>query len=315
MKDKSGRTIEYLRLSVTDRCNFRCRYCMGPDGVEKLSHNDILSLEELFEIAAAAVKCGVRKIRFTGGEPLVRRGLPALIKALRSLPGVEELNLTTNGSLLAPAAAELKEAGITRLNISVDTLDAEKFKSITRIGTLDDTLNGIKAVKDVGFQNTKINTVLIGGFNTDEIRDFVLLTRNDPLCVRFIELMPIGECARWDSSHFVSADTVLKACPELKPTESSGVAECYRIPGYAGTVGLIRPMSHRFCASCNRIRVTADGKLKPCLHSSDELPLRGLHGQALLDAIKNGIEAKPQRHYLTENRRSDSARRMDQIGG
>lgn len=315
MRDNNGRTIEYLRLSVTDRCNFRCRYCMGQDGVEKLSHSDILSLEELYEIAAAAVECGVKKIRLTGGEPLVRRGITDLCKKLRTIPGLEELDLTTNGSFLSEMASELKSAGVSRLNISIDTLNEDKFRAITRIGTLGDTLRGIAAAKEAGFTNTKINSVLIGGFNTDEIQDFIELTRDEPVSMRFIELMPIGECASWDKTCFVPADIVLKACPELQPVNSSGVAECYQIPGYSGTVGLIRPMSHRFCSSCNRIRVTSDGKLKPCLHSSEELPLRGLHGTALLDAIRNGINSKPKRHYLSENHRSSSIRRMDQIGG
>lgn len=314
MQDGCGRTIDYLRLSVTDLCNYRCRYCMPPEGVTKRGHEEMLSLEELAEIAEAAVRVGVKKIRLTGGEPLVRRGIVELCRRLRAIPGLEELCLTTNGALLPQLAAPLREAGVDRLNISLDTLRPDRFAEMTRLGRLSDTLAGIEAAEAAGFHNLKLDTVLIGGFNDDEIEDFVNLTREHPWEVRFIELMPMGPCAEWDKGCFLSDDTVLQKIPALQQIEPCGVARRYRLPGAAGTVGLISPVHHDFCAQCRRIRVTADGKLKGCLHSAEELPLRGLHGPELEDAIRQGILHKPERHHLAE-RRSDTPRNMNQIGG
>ena len=314
MTDGCGRTIDYLRLSVTDRCNYRCRYCMPEEGVCKRDHRDMLTLEELAEIAWAAVQLGVKKIRLTGGEPLVRRGIVDLCRMLRAIPGLEELCLTTNGSLLPELAAPLREAGVDRLNISLDTLRPERFAQITRRGQLSDVLEGIAAAEAAGFQGLKFDTVLIGGFNDDEIPDFVELTRDHPWEMRFIELMPMGPCADWDKRCFLPGDVVLQRIGALQQIESCGVARRFRLPGANGTVGLISPVSHDFCAQCCRIRVTADGKLKGCLHSREEINLRGLHGAELEDAIRRGITQKPQRHHLTE-RRSDTPRNMNQIGG
>lgn len=314
MRDGCGRTIDYLRLSVTDLCNYRCRYCMPPEGVEKRPHSDILSIEELAEIAEAAVACGVKKIRLTGGEPLVRRGLLDLCRMLRAIPGVEELCLTTNGSLLPQLAKPLREAGLDRLNISLDTLRPDRFAAMTRLGTLQDVLDGIEAAEAAGFHGLKFDTILIGGFNDDEILDFVNLSREHPWEMRFIELMPMGPCAGWDRSCFLPAETVLDRVPELVPIESQGVARRYKLPGALGTVGLISPVSHDFCAECRRVRVTSDGRLKGCLHSREEISLRGLHGEALADAIRQGILHKPKRHHLAE-RPSDTPRNMNQIGG
>lgn len=314
MLDGCGRTIDYLRLSVTDLCNYRCRYCMPPEGVAKRDHGDILSLEELADIARAAVRLGVKKIRLTGGEPLVRRGIVELCRQLRTIPGLQELCLTTNGALLPQLAAPLREAGLDRLNISLDTLRPDRFAEMTRLGHLSDALAGIEAAEAAGFHNLKLDTVLIGGFNDDEIDDFINLTREHPWEVRFIELMPMGPCAEWNKACFLSGDTVLQKVPALQQIESCGVARRYRLPGAMGTVGLISPVNHDFCAQCRRIRVTADGKLKGCLHSAEELPLRGLHGKELEDAIRQGILQKPERHHLTE-RRSDTPRNMNQIGG
>ena len=314
MLDGCGRTIDYLRLSVTDLCNYRCRYCMPAGGVCKRPHADILSVEELVEIGRAAVKCGVKKIRLTGGEPLVRRGILDICHGLRAIPGLEELCLTTNGSLLPSMAAPLREAGVDRLNISLDTLRPDRFREMTRLGTLSDVLEGIRAAEDAGFTNLKLDTVLIGGFNDDEIGDFLNLTMDHPWEIRFIELMPMGPCAEWEKSRFLSVDSVLQRYTTLQEIDAQGVARRYRLPGAKGTVGLISPMSHDFCADCRRIRVTADGKLKGCLHSREELPLRGLHGKDLEDAIRRGILQKPQRHHLAEGA-SDTPRTMNQIGG
>lgn len=279
-----------------------------------MEHRDMLTLEELVEVAAACVDCGVRKIRLTGGEPLVRLGIVELCRQLRTLPGLEELCLTTNGSLLPDLATPLRAAGVDRLNISLDTLRPERFAQMTRRGQLSDVLSGVRAAEAAGFHNLKFDIVLIGGFNDDEIADFAALTRDHPWEMRFIELMPMGPCAAWDRTCFLSADTVLSRLPELEPLEAQGVARRYRIPGAEGTIGLISPVSHDFCAQCRRIRVTADGKLKGCLHSAEELPLRGLHGPELEDAIRQGILHKPERHHLAE-RRSDTPRNMNQIGG
>lgn len=315
MNDTLGRKITYLRLSVTDLCDLRCIYCMPEHGVPKRAHSEICSLEELCDMAAAAVSLGVRKVRITGGEPLVRRGVVSLCQMLRALPGLEELCLTTNGVYLPELAAPLREAGVDRLNISLDTLRPERYRSITRIGELSSVLRGLDAAEAAGFSHTKLNCVLMGGVNDDEIEDFVRLTQARPLSVRFIELMPMGACAGWDKARFLSAGAVLDRVPELEPAGTDGVSRLYRIPGAAGTVGLIEPMSHAFCAECSRIRITADGKLKPCLHADTEIALRGLHGEALLDAIRQGIARKPERHALMRDGESHAGRCMSEIGG
>ena len=314
MMDQYGRTIDYLRLSVTDLCNYRCRYCMPAEGVEKGPHGSILTVEELVEIGEAAVKLGVRKIRLTGGEPLVRRGILDICRGLRAIPELKELCLTTNGSLLPELAQPLREAGVDRLNISLDTLKPERFQEITRRGTLDEVMKGIRAAEDAGFQNLKLDTVLMGGVNDDEIGDFLALTMEHPWEVRFIELMPMGPCAAWPKERFLPVTEILNRFPALEEIEPNGVARRYRLPGAMGTVGLITPMSHEFCGACRRIRVTADGRLKGCLHSREEIPLRGLHGDALTEAIRRGILQKPRQHHLTEHA-SDTPRTMNQIGG
>ena len=314
MIDQYGRTIDYLRLSVTDLCNYRCQYCMPADGVEKGPHGAVLSVEEYGEIARAAVKLGVRKIRLTGGEPLVRRGILDICQTLRAIPELKELCLTTNGSLLPELAKPLQEAGVDRLNISLDTLRTERFREITRRGDLEDAFAGIRAAEDAGFQNLKLDTVLMGGVNDDEIEDFLSLTKEHPWEVRFIELMPMGPCAAWPKERFLPVTEILNRFPALEEIEPNGVARRYRLPGAMGTVGLITPMSHEFCGACRRIRVTADGKLKGCLHSREEISLRGLHGRELEDAILRGILQKPKGHHLTEHA-SDTPRTMNEIGG
>lgn len=315
MNDMLGRKISYLRLSVTDLCDLRCIYCMPEHGVPKRAHSEICSPEELCDMAAAAVSLGVRKVRITGGEPLVRRGVVSLCQMLRALPGLEELCLTTNGVRLPELAAPLREAGVDRLNISLDTLRPERYRSITRIGELSSVLRGLDAAEAAGFSHTKLNCVLMGGVNDDEIEDFVRLTQARPLSVRFVELMPMGACAKWEKARFLPAGAVLDRVPELEPAGTDGVSRLYRIPGAAGTVGLIEPMSHAFCAECSRIRITADGKLKPCLHADTEIALRGLHGEALLDAIRQGIARKPERHALMRGGESHAGRCMNEIGG
>lgn len=312
MRDRYARTITYLRLSVTDLCSLRCRYCMPVEGVPKRDHRDVCSVEELVEIARAAVDCGVRKVRLTGGEPLVRRGILDICRGISAIEGVEELCLTTNGVALPQLAGPLKEAGVDRLNVSLDTLRPDRFAWMTRVGRLEDVLRGLEAAAGAGFTGTKLNVVLMRDFNDGEIPDFVGLARRYPVEVRFIELMPIGE---GQTAGFLPAQAVLDACPDLRPAEGSGVARRYRPPDGPGLVGLIEPMSRRFCAACDRIRVTADGKLKPCLHSDQEIPLRGLHGEDLRRAVREGVAAKPERHHMDETGRSEAGRSMHQIGG
>lgn len=315
MKDRYGRTIKYLRLSVTDLCNCRCVYCMGENGVPRLPHSAILSFEEIEEIVRAAVSLGVTKVRLTGGEPLVRRGIDELVRRLRGIEGVEELAMTTNGARLAEYAEALKEAGLDRLNVSLDTLDPEKFRRITRIGELRDTLDGLDTARRAGFEHIKLNTVLMGGVNDDEIAEIAALAKDGAFDVRFIELMPIGECTDWDRRRFLPAERVLEYLPKGERVPSDGVAELWRPAGFRGTVGLIRPLSHRFCADCDRIRVTADGCLKPCLHSAREIPLRGKHGEALVRTIAEGMQTKPREHHMADGHASESRRGMNRIGG
>lgn len=223
--------------------------------------------------------------------------------------------MTTNATMLAPVAADLREAGLNRLNVSLDTLDPERYRKITRTGELADALSGLAAAEAAGFTNTKVNCVLVGGVNDDQLRTMAELARERPLTVRFIELMRMGECARWPRERFVSADEVLAQVPELEPVGTDGVSELYRAPGWEGAVGLIRPMTHRFCTGCDRIRVTADGRLKPCLHSSAEIDLCGLTGDALVEAIRAGIAHKPAGHKMDEDHASETPRDMNEIGG
>lgn len=315
MQDGFGRKIDYLRLSVTDSCNYRCQYCMDSEGTPTEERMELLSIAELTEVGQAAIRCGVEKIRLTGGEPLVRPGILDLCRGLKAVPGLRELTLTTNGALLAPMALALKQAGVDRLNVSLDTLKPDRFRAITRCGRLEDVLRGLEAAEQAGFVGTKLNVVLMGGVNDDEIPAFAALTRQKAYSVRFIELMPMGVCARWPNERFLSANAVLNALPELVFLGQKGVAAEYRLPEGRGSIGLIRPMSHAFCGDCNRVRVTADGKLKPCLHSAQEFDLRGLHGQALDSAIRSAVGLKPPSHRLVEERHSEAGRNMHEIGG
>lgn len=312
MIDTFGRKIDYLRLSITDRCNYRCRYCT-PEG-DPPERADLLSAAEYIEIVRAAAACGITKVRVTGGEPLIHPEILTLCRGIRKIPGIAELCLTTNGCYLPRLAVPLREAGVTRLNISLDTLRPDRFAAMTRCGSLSEALGGIAAAGKAGFADLKLNTVLIGGFNEDEIGDFLALTEENLWEVRFIELMPMRPCARWEKERFLSNAEVLSRFPALQPVDTRGVARRYRLPGAKGTVGLISPMSHDFCGACRRIRVTADGRLKSCLHSREELPLRGIHGEDLERTIRQGILSKPGQHHLNE-RPSDTARTMNQIGG
>lgn len=313
MKDRFGRNITYLRISVTDLCNLRCKYCMPESGVKSLCHSDILSIEEIVEIVKVASKNGIKKIRLTGGEPLVRRGFINLCKQISEINEIEDIAITTNGVYLKEMADELFENKVRRINFSLDTLVKEKYNDITRRNNFDKTMESLFYAIKKGFK-VKINVVLIGGFNDDEIQDFVNLSNDYDLEVRFIELMQIGETANWSKDKFISNKIVLEKVPELEFDGVSGVAKIYKIKGQKGRIGLISPISCSFCEDCNRIRLTSDGKLKPCLHSKDEINLKGLSGEELEEVFKRGIYEKPEKHHL-EDGKSESARDMNKIGG
>ena len=317
MIDNYGRVIDYMRISVTELCNLRCRYCMPEDGIVKRAHDEMMTAEETIDAVKAAVSLGIKKIRITGGEPLVKRGIVNLCSAISAIEGVEELCITTNGTLLPKFGKELREAGVSRVNISLDTLDPDKYREITRVGELSEALVGIDAAFEAGFVNIKINNVLMGGFNDDEIEDFVKLTVDRPIEVRFIELMPIGGGMDFDRSGFISCQQVLSKVPELEPLErSEGVAVLYRLPGAKGRVGLIRPISCEFCGDCNKIRLTSDGMLKPCLHSDAELCIKGLQLDEMKEVMRNAVLQKPEmRDTLDADNPSHAGRNMNSIGG
>lgn len=306
-----------MRISVTELCNLRCRYCMPEDGIVKRAHDEMMTAEETIDAVKAAVSLGIKKIRITGGEPLVKRGIVKLCDAISAIEGVEELCITTNGTLLPKFGRELREAGVSRVNISLDTLDPDKYREITRVGELSNALAGIDAAFEAGFDNIKINNVLMGGFNDDEIEDFVKLTVDRPIEVRFIELMPIGGGMDFDRSGFISCQQVLSKVPELEPLEhSEGVAVLYRLPGAKGRVGLIRPISCEFCGDCNKIRLTSDGMLKPCLHSDAELCIKGLQLDEMTEVMKRAVLQKPEmRDALDADNPSHAGRNMNSIGG
>lgn len=317
MIDKYGRQIDYMRISVTELCNLRCRYCMPEEGIVKRDHEEMMTAEETIDAVKAAVSLGVKKIRVTGGEPLVKRGIVELCENIAAIDGVEELCMTTNGTLLPGYARELRAAGVDRVNISLDTLKADRYREITRIGELSEALSGIEAAFEAGFEKVKINTVLVGGFNDDEIEDFVRLTIDRPLEVRFIELMPIGGGIEFEKARFISCVRVLESVPGLEPLDmTDGVAAMYALPGAKGRVGLIRPISCDFCEGCNKIRLTADGMLKPCLHSGAEISIKGRSREEMTEVIREAILSKPQmRETLDAENPSHAGRNMNSIGG
>lgn len=317
MTDLFGRKISYLRVSVTDLCDLRCRYCMPAEGVFKRRHDEMMTEDELVDAVEAAASLGISKIRVTGGEPLVKSNIISICRRLSSVPGITELCLTTNGTRLAGLAQQLRGAGVSRVNISLDTLDADKYAYITRVGKLSDALAGLHSAMAAGFDKVKINAVLIGGFNDNEIPAMCALTYDYDIDVRFIELMPM--CAGgFAPDAFIPCTEVLRHVPELKALESekNGVAQMYKLPGAIGRVGLITPVSTHFCAECNRIRLTPDGKIKPCLHSSTEYPIRGLDKAGMAEQMRRAILSKPPKHgTLSGHHMSESGRNMNEIGG
>lgn len=315
MQDYYQRNINYLRISVTDFCNFRCQYCMPMEGVKPKKRADLLTFEELYDIVQLFTENGVDKVRITGGEPLIRKDVDRFIERLGGMEAIRDLAMTTNASLLTDKAKFLKKAGLKRVNISLDTLDPEKFFRLTR-GHLADARKGFHAALDAGL-GVKINTVLLKGINDMEIEDLIALTKKYPVDVRFIEVMPIGSTADYSKERFLSTEEVLKRVPlnSVLKEDPCSPAKMYQLEGAMGKVGLIRPLSNHFCNSCNRIRLTADGKLKPCLHSDLKIdiktPLRA--GEDIRPYIEQAIGKKPKRHYLLEGQQTSTC--MNTIGG
>ncbi|MBW2630578.1 MAG: GTP 3',8-cyclase MoaA [Deltaproteobacteria bacterium] len=331
MIDNHNREINYLRISITDRCNLRCVYCMPKEGVSFLGHEDILSYEEILRIVDAAVKTGIIKVRVTGGEPLVRRGVTDFLTSLTKLEGLRDISLTTNGILLEDYAEEIFNAGIGRINVSLDSLSPDKYRDITRGGDINRVIRGIRKAHDNGFSPIKINVVAIKGFNDDEIIDFAKLTIDKPYQIRFIEFMPIGESALENSLGYLSNDEVIKNINSFSPLEpvneehgkADGPASLYTLNGAKGEIGFISAMSHEFCNSCNRLRLTADGHLRACLLSDEptadlKIPLRdGCRNSELEALIRDLISRKPG-SYKTgcqQIHRRKCATNMSSIGG
>ena len=317
MKDNFGREITYLRLSVTDKCNLRCRYCMPEEGVPCRSHAEMLTEDEMISAVEAAASLGITKLRITGGEPLVKKNIVSICRRAAAVPGIREVCLTTNGTLLGQLAKPLREAGVSRLNISLDTLDPKKYAYITRTGTLENAIQGIETALNVDFDKIKVNAVLIGGFNDNEIRTLAELTQRYPVDMRFIEMMPMYDSGDFTEESFIPASRVLEALPEAVPVPNDGgVAKLYHLPGAQGNVGLIRPVSAHFCNECNRIRLTADGKIKTCLHCEDEYSIKGMNLEEMTAQMRQAILAKPEWHgVLSHDHRSHAGRNMNQIGG
>ncbi len=333
MKDAYARTIDYLRISLTDRCNLRCVYCMPEEGVPPLCHEEILRMEEFAQIVRVAAGMGIKHVRLTGGEPLVRKGICSLVQSIKATPGIESVAITTNAILLARMAPELKEAGVDRVNISLDTLDAEQFHAITRRGNLADALEGIEAAFKVGFDPIKINVVAVRRLNQD-FASFARLTMERPLHVRFIEYMPVGHSVKeggcgWGPEDVIptkeliqtiSAATKEAGLGELLPAGADrplgwGPANYYELEGAQGTIGFISSVSNHFCASCNRLRLTADGRIRPCLFGDEEFDiktaLRTEGPEAARRVLEQALSHKPKSHH----HRVGTARMMSQVGG
>ncbi|MFA9466036.1 MAG: GTP 3',8-cyclase MoaA [Velocimicrobium sp.] len=328
MKDQYGRKIDYLRISVTDRCNLRCQYCMPEEGVTSIGHNKILTFEEIELLCRCVSRLGIRKIKLTGGEPLVRKGFARLVGTIKALPNIEEVTLTTNGILLEDYLDELKEAGLDRINISLDTLNRDKYLHITRGGDLDRVLRAIKKACMMGFQSIKINSLIMKGWNEDEIVSLAGIAKEYPVSVRFIEMMPIGNGSKF---YPVYQEEILKrledAYGELhKCSEKmgNGPASYYEMDGFLGKIGFISAVSHEFCNDCNRIRLTADGNLKLCLQYKNllnvkELIERGTDEEQLTEIIRMAIFLKPRKHDFRglslEDLEDKETKNMAQIGG
>jgi cyclic pyranopterin phosphate synthase len=327
--DTHHRVIDYLRIAVTDRCNLRCVYCMPQEGIEPLPHGQILSYEEILRVARVAVGLGIRKVRLTGGEPLVRRDLERLVGALARIPGIQDLSMTTNGVLLRERIRDLRNAGLKRVNVSMDSLDPDRYRAITRGGELERVWGGIMAAMEAGMRPVKINVVAMGEHNGEEVLSFARLSVAWPVEVRFIERMPLGAQEGCTAGGFLSADSILARLRQafsLEPLEvksGNGPAQLYRLDKGRGTIGIIAPMTRHFCHTCNRLRLTPDGKLRTCLFSDQEMDLKGLlrsgaSDQALRERILEAISRKPSRgspEAQADLRVKKCVRPMSRIGG
>jgi len=324
--DQFGRTVRYLRVSVTDKCNLRCVYCMPLEGLDWLKREEILTYEEITEVVRTMAEMGLERVRITGGEPLIRRDLSDLVKMIADVPEIADLSLSTNAVLLADQAEALKQAGVQRLNISLDSLQADRVDAISRRpGSYSKIMEGLDAAEEVGFAPLKINVVLIRGQNDDEIEDFARITRERPWHIRFIELMPTGANLDLSANSFVSCADALRRVRKIEQLEpvdgpfGNGPATYYRFPGAPGTVGVITPMSHNYCDRCNRMRLTASGQLRPCLFGDIETNLRDplRAGQDLRPLIEETLRIKPERHYLIQGSAAGSGGlvALSQTGG
>lgn len=322
MQDLFKRKITYLRLSLTELCNLRCRYCMSEDGIQKKEHPEMLREEEIIAATRVCAKLGISKVRFTGGEPLIKKNILSIVENIGKIDGIQNMAITTNGILLPKFASDLKSLGIKSVNISLDTLNREKFKTITRRDLFDEAFNGLLSAIKEGFDQVKVNTVLIGGFNDDEIEELGKLTLKYPIDVRFIELMPMMNDPLLTKKSFIKGEEVLKRFKGIKevPHENNSVARLYKLDGALGRIGLISPVYDLFCHSCNRIRLTADGHIKPCLHSKEEFSIKGKSEEEMEEIIKKAILSKPREHEdLTCSEYEDAfttgGRTMNRIGG
>lgn len=323
LTDQFGRTIEYLRISVTDRCNFRCQYCMPAEGLPWLPKNDILRYEEIAEVVRQLAPLGLKRIRITGGEPTIRPQLASLIRMLRDTPSVEDIALSTNGVKLPDIAQSLRDAGLDRVNISADSLRADRVVAIARRDLGFDLVRSAKAAESAGIGPIKINVVVMRGINDDEIADFAALTRDNPWHVRFIELMPVGELRELTWDHVVPSDEVLNKvrslgalAPDPGPARGNGPAVYWRLPDAAGTIGVITPMTHTYCETCNRVRLTADGRLRTCLFGDHEVLLRDAvrRGEPLEPLFRQALADKPKAHELLQMR-VGGLRALSEVGG
>lgn len=330
LTDRFGRVHDYLRISVTDRCNLRCLYCMPEEGMEFTESENLLSYDQIVEVVEAGAELGISKLRITGGEPLIRPGLDGLIKRLSAIPGIRDIALTTNGVFLAKQAEALRAAGLNRVNISLDTLDPARFRFIARSGDLKRVMEGIEAAAAVGFDPIKLNCVLLKEVNEDEIASFLKLAYEQPLHVRFIEYMPIGHADENWKKHYLPLSRVLEVAEKEgydinrgPNVHGNGPSDDWQMEGGRGSFGLIHPISDHFCSNCNRLRLTADGSIKPCLYWVDELNVKDAFGNpdAMKKLLFRAMDIKPENHEMAA-KLADGAlshvpteRRMSQIGG
>ncbi len=322
LRDQFGRGIEYLRISVTDRCNFRCLYCMPLEGMQWLAKRDILSYEEIADIVGQLAPLGLRRLRITGGEPTIRPDLPALVRMLRAIPGVEDIALSTNGVKLPALAAPLREAGLDRINLSADSLREDRIIAIARRNLGLSPIAAAQAAEDAGLGPIKFNVVVMRGINDDEVVDFARLAMEHPWHIRFIELMPVGDMRELTFEHVVPSDEILGRLAALGTLTSdegprgNGPARYFRIDGSPGTVGVITPMTHTYCGTCNRVRLTADGRLRTCLYGDHEVNLRDplRLGEPMEPLFRRALAEKPKEHQLLQMQ-VGGLRALSQVGG